>query len=581
VSANDTYRLYVSREDAASDGGHHEELFQVLDFLAGHGASAAEQRAALEPLFRRFRHGLRVGEPDSQVRDQLQELLTQRIARTERVGVDSEGDASDVVHRASIRSDDLATFRDLAQCFTSYDRAYALPYWASIPLPVQTMGPGYKAWRRGSPLLSTVGPSWQGEHYRALQGPAPWPHAGIRTVLDDILPPRRLALPWVRPSRPWWSLRRAWKDINAEAPAKLLVFSRFRAVPAAVSAVLSFEAERLAFNSETSPESVRLLRRERRYVPKRQSQKMLAYFWPSPTLARVAVEAPSPREARRRAEATIRRQLRGQGIAVRGEESRGSAWKVLAWLDRKHLHHWDALTGDEEWLPRLVADWRAVGKPGQVSRTTLRWLARIAAAAPGVVVARSLSKRHPGVLGRDFPALLDLSWRVLRTYLDDSTIRRGMQRATRTDKAPESLLRSVLDGNLEAALDEHLWILERCGHARGRGLITAIRRALDLHAGAARIHESDRSGAFQVACRAAMPFTDARELAPKDGAPRAFRPEQLREAFNSPFWPHVLVTTSVGQEGLDFHLWCRDLLHWDLPSTAVDLEQRVSSDTRN
>jgi uncharacterized membrane protein YkvA (DUF1232 family) len=48
----------------------------------------------------------------------------------------------------------------------------------------------------------------------------------------------------------------------------------------------------------------------------------------------------------------------------------------------------------------------------------------------------------------------------------------------------------------------------------------------------------------------------------------------VREAFNSPFWPFVLATTSVGQEGLDFHLYCRDVLHWNLPSNPVDLEQR-------
>jgi hypothetical protein len=48
----------------------------------------------------------------------------------------------------------------------------------------------------------------------------------------------------------------------------------------------------------------------------------------------------------------------------------------------------------------------------------------------------------------------------------------------------------------------------------------------------------------------------------------------VREAFNSPFWPFVLATTSVGQEGLDFHLYCRDILHWNLPSNPVDLEQR-------
>jgi hypothetical protein len=52
------------------------------------------------------------------------------------------------------------------------------------------------------------------------------------------------------------------------------------------------------------------------------------------------------------------------------------------------------------------------------------------------------------------------------------------------------------------------------------------------------------------------------------------RKSEVREAFNSPFWPFVLSTTSVGQEGLDFHLYCRDILHWNLPSNPVDLEQR-------
>jgi hypothetical protein len=48
----------------------------------------------------------------------------------------------------------------------------------------------------------------------------------------------------------------------------------------------------------------------------------------------------------------------------------------------------------------------------------------------------------------------------------------------------------------------------------------------------------------------------------------------VREAFNSPFWPFVLVTTSVGQEGLDFHQYCHAIVHWNLPANPVDLEQR-------
>jgi hypothetical protein len=52
------------------------------------------------------------------------------------------------------------------------------------------------------------------------------------------------------------------------------------------------------------------------------------------------------------------------------------------------------------------------------------------------------------------------------------------------------------------------------------------------------------------------------------------RASQLREAFNSPYWPFVLVTTAVGQEGLDFHPYCHVVVHWNLPTNPVDLEQR-------
>ena len=36
----------------------------------------------------------------------------------------------------------------------------------------------------------------------------------------------------------------------------------------------------------------------------------------------------------------------------------------------------------------------------------------------------------------------------------------------------------------------------------------------------------------------------------------------------------MLATTSVGQEGLDFHTYCHAIVHWNLPANPVDLEQR-------
>lgn len=64
---------------------------------------------------------------------------------------------------------------------------------------------------------------------------------------------------------------------------------------------------------------------------------------------------------------------------------------------------------------------------------------------------------------------------------------------------------------------------------------------------------------------------EARNLLAGRAAPLGRRP---KDAFNSPFLPFVLVTTAVGQEGLDFHCYSHAVVHWNLPANPVDLEQR-------
>ena len=72
--------------------------------------------------------------------------------------------------------------------------------------------------------------------------------------------------------------------------------------------------------------------------------------------------------------------------------------------------------------------------------------------------------------------------------------------------------------------------------------------------------------------RFAIPFGQGRDEESGDTA--ASRAQKVREAFNSPFWPFVVTSTSIGQEGLDFHWYCHAIVHWNLPSNPVDLEQR-------
>jgi len=49
---------------------------------------------------------------------------------------------------------------------------------------------------------------------------------------------------------------------------------------------------------------------------------------------------------------------------------------------------------------------------------------------------------------------------------------------------------------------------------------------------------------------------------------------KLQAAFNSPFAPFVFATTSIGQEGLDFHNYADRMVHLSIPANPTDFEQR-------
>jgi hypothetical protein len=110
---------------------------------------------------------------------------------------------------------------------------------------------------------------------------------------------------------------------------------------------------------------------------------------------------------------------------------------------------------------------------------------------------------------------------------------------------------------------------------RERKALDALEQALAIRVSSIRVQSLESSEGFGLRCHAGMPFgltPDKDERRDEDGAET--RPDALRHAFNSPFRPFVLATTSIGQEGLDFHVYCDQLVHWDLPASPVDLEQR-------
>ena len=200
-------------------------------------------------------------------------------------------------------------------------------------------------------------------------------------------------------------------------------------------------------------------------------------------------------------------------------------------------------------------------------------LAEFALSGPGAVLGRALFRFDRDCLGADqYGPLLQASWNGLRPYLNRAVFQAVLTR--RGQRYTHAIPEAVLAGNLESVLDEHLWIAGKLDADAVSRFPGDLVKALGLHEGRHRVYEPGAGdNPFQLRCHAAMPFADAKVENATGGEDR-LRTDDMRRAFNTPFWPHVLATTSLGQEGLDFHVWCKQLLHWDLCASPLDLEQR-------
>lgn len=133
----------------------------------------------------------------------------------------------------------------------------------------------------------------------------------------------------------------------------------------------------------------------------------------------------------------------------------------------------------------------------------------------------------------------------------------------------KNVLAYLVDGNIQAVLDEYAHTLG----VKGADLLEQISEGMNLRTSTSEIDTYDsftgqrkKSG---LRAHFAVGYYNA-----KGDDENIQRTENIRTAFNSPFRPFVLATTSIGQEGLDFHLNCRKVVHWNLPSNPIDLEQR-------
>lgn len=210
-------------------------------------------------------------------------------------------------------------------------------------------------------------------------------------------------------------------------------------------------------------------------------------------------------------------------------------------------------------------------------------LATIALAGYGVCALRALT-RATGRLPTDIDmryAASRVAWGV-RSLFNNTDITEVIHYLYPGERYWQRTLDYTMAGNLQSVFDEYIHsLIGSRGHLDPNSLEALWDTAHVLHNtvslrtvryGVKRVEVEDDLVSItpdRLRANFALRLADERN---EDGT--ATRRSQVREAFNSPFRPFVLATTSVGQEGLDFHPYCHAVVHWNLPGNPVDLEQR-------
>lgn len=601
------YRPYTRQWEDEQDNSHRKEFFELLEFLYRRTTKAKRISTTCTEALQVMEQELRKGDLGSdrnryeKARETMEKSLRGVICRTERVS--QSGECLELTTSSlptNLEAADLKVFKHLSKSFCELHRSATPSYWSSIPLPMQTMGPAYQTWKAAAELQDKAVPSLSEKQRNSYDiiDPA---HPRLR-ALKSIMPTERLALPWIAPSAPWWPLKGPWNNRSGDA-GKVLIFSRFRAVPQAIASLMSYDLEANLLSSDSI--NYDDLTKRRSLQPKAGNEALLGHFYPSVFLIRhtdpIANGAGSLTIARESVERQLRKALRDMGIRVREGRQRRPTWNLIAALERKQmgsieavdkiLGRWSELhvagvtvsrSDSETGFRKMLKAWRVASERNVSDVTPLEFkdLARYALSAPGVVVGRALARHWKGALeGDGLIKCIEVSWKGLRNYLSSHLF---MKTLTGSEgRYPAAILKAALEGNLESVLDEHLWIASKLGGATGAELANELLEGLRVRTSNFYMHplgNKSTRGRFSLRCHAAMPFTDPRAgtafLQPLDDGEKPIRADELRKAFNTPFWPHVLATTSVGQEGLDFHVWCETLLHWDLCTNPVDMEQR-------
>jgi hypothetical protein len=352
---------------------------------------------------------------------------------------------------------------------------------------------------------------------------------------------------WVPASNPYYKAGGFFESDEAIKVSKIILFSSWEMVPRMISVMMSYYEELYTFGELKRQDS------ELRYISQKKNRygenrlrvdSILEY--PSQTLAKCY----SPSDFYGERIASIRKSVKQR---IKDELASNEVLRQVPQRGRNNAKIIISLMKvfDDEPIEELEELY--------IPSNALDVMTDIAIASPAVCALRqSGDKEDAKIAARAIVSIFNKS--------ESAAIIDLVYNKKNDDDYYESVLDYCVKGNLQSVMDEyaHMVQSQKIGSAISDAIIGTSNLTIDTNDSLGNEEKKQ-----PMRCHFAIPFID-KTITDKAVA----RTSNIRKAFNSPFRPFVLSTTSVGQEGLDFHWYARKIVHWNLPSNPVDIEQR-------
>ena len=433
---------------------------------------------------------------------------------------------------------------------------------------------------------------------------------------------------WIPPSKPYYEPKGVYKD--AKNFSKVLVFSSWEMVPRMIAGLLSFEAERKTVGklAKNVGEDIRYFytdnagenaKRKRFPAPRlnfaikeeqANAMSLFCLIYPSEFLSDCynPIECLNKGLSLKEIETKIKAKIKEALLPLKTTDDGlvDKRWYFIAPMLLDSFDYYDKWSENLETLYETddegngkkniglakhilelaklhLSLLEGTDKLGKMPDDLADVLTDMAIASPAICINRTYRRYLFGVDGYDTVLASQIAKIFInRMNTPESTAVVELCYGKSEEAHWRNLLSYCKDGNMQAMFDEYAHLITN-GLDKDNNTIKRLHNVIaDSLSIKTTLYGVDTLNSFKkralggktratnLRTHFAVAFTKGEGNSDKS----TDRKKIVRNAFNSPFRPFVLASTSIGQEGLDFHNYCRKIVHWNLPSNPIDLEQR-------